>query len=323
MIRIILVILLALTHPAARADFEADLSATSVDVQALRELHTRASAGDADAQFALGGVFFKGQSVERDYAEAVRWFRLAAAQGHSRAQFNLGMMYATAQGVTQDNAEAVKWYRLAANRGLAIAQLNLGAAYATGQGVTLNWGEAAKWMRLAADQNEAQAQFNLAVMYAKGQGVDKSLPNAYRYAKLAAAQGHETAKSLLADLEKQVPAEQAPRTDKPAADAAPAKAMTDQNVYIQLGALKSQNLAKSHAERFLTEMRTRLGDVGKPYSIYTEDGWVRIQLGPYTNTGEARHTAKSLESKLGYQPMLKRRNKPDESGSAGLSTQTP
>jgi TPR repeat protein len=309
MIRTLLFILLTLATVPVWADFEQDLSATTGLPQALRELRARADAGDADAQLNLGGVFFKGQDVEQDYAQAEKWFRLAALQGRAQAQFNLGMMYDTGLGVAQNHTDAARWYRLAADQGLAIAQLNLGVAYADGSGVTQNLAEAIKWLRLAATQGEAQAQFNLGVMYATGQGVKQDLVEAFRYAKLAADQGHKTAASLLADLTKQMTPKQQIRANatRTAPGREPATVLVSGDVYIQLGAFKSQSQAENHAKRFMADMRARLGDIGKPYSIFTADGWVRIQVGPYSSQSEAHRIAASLKTRLGYEPVLERR----------------
>ncbi|MCX7192810.1 MAG: tetratricopeptide repeat protein [Proteobacteria bacterium] len=202
-------VLLAFTITAARADSDAALSTRKEDnTPALRELHARAKAGNADAQLNMGGIYFKGEPLGPDYAEAAKWFRLAANQGQVQAQFNLGMMYTNGQGVAQNYATAVSWYRLAALRSLAVAQLNLGVAYATGQGVPRNEAEAVKWFRLAAGQGEAQAQFNLGVMYANGQGVEQNLAESYRWASLAAARGHELAHALMRDLARRMTPEQ-------------------------------------------------------------------------------------------------------------------
>ncbi|MCX7192811.1 MAG: SPOR domain-containing protein [Proteobacteria bacterium] len=292
------VILLTLTTSAARADFEQDLAATAQINTALRELRARAAAGDADAQLKMGGIFFKGREVEQDYAESEKWFRLAARQGLPQAQFNLGMLYDTGQGVSQDHTEAAKWYRLAAVQGLALAQLNLGVACATGQGVLKNEQDAAKWTRLAADQGEIQAQFNLAVMYANGQGVKQNFIEAYRWAQRSSAQGHETARLLARDLSGRITAEQ--QAGKLAET--PQQTSNAGVYYLQLAAFKSQR----EAESYLTDMRVKLGHIDKPFSIFTSDGWVRTQLGPYPSLEEARLSAANLKSSLGYQPLLKR-----------------
>ena len=206
MIRTLLTLFLllsaALPAPAVCSGLDEALAETGKADQRhdMRELRARATAGDADSQLNMGGLYFRGTDVAQDYSAAAKWFLLAARQGHAQAQFNLGMMYATGQGVPADHGEAAKWYRIAAHHGLAVAQLNLGVAYATGQGVVQNASRAAEWTRLAAEQGEAQAQFNLGVMYANGQGVKQDFVESYRWAGLAAAQGHKIARDLMSDL---------------------------------------------------------------------------------------------------------------------------
>jgi len=58
--------------------------------------------GEAKAQFAVGVAYFKGLGVQKDYAEAFKWYRRAADQGLGVAQYNLGAMYAKGEAVTQD-----------------------------------------------------------------------------------------------------------------------------------------------------------------------------------------------------------------------------
>ena len=64
--------------------------------------------------------------MQKDYAEAVRWYRMAAEQGFAKAQYNLGKCCYLGRGVQQDYTEAVKWYKLAADQGNADAQYMLG-----------------------------------------------------------------------------------------------------------------------------------------------------------------------------------------------------
>ena len=295
--------MLVLYSPIASADFEADISAASDSLPALRELRLKAGAGDAQAQLDLGNVFFKGKDLAQDYAEAEKWFRLAAHQGVAEAQYNLGMMYATGRGVAQNLAESVSWYRLAADQHLAIAELNLGVAYNYGEGVEKNEAEALKWFRLAAEQNEAVAQFNLAVMYLNGQGVQPNLHEAYRWAKLSADHGYEIARALLDDLEQRMASPA--RAGKTAARAARTTVASDQQngIYLQLGAFKTQEQAAD----FMTRMQEKLGDTGKPYGLFSSYGWVRVQSGPYADANEARQAAADLKSRLGFEPKLRQR----------------
>ena len=73
--------------------------------------------GDADAQSNLGNAYYAGQGVERNYTEAVKWFRRAAVQGLAEAQFNLGSCYLNGEGVEQNKKEAANWFRRAADQG--------------------------------------------------------------------------------------------------------------------------------------------------------------------------------------------------------------
>ncbi len=84
-----------------------------------------------------------------DYVTALRLWRPLTEQGDARAQNKLGLMYFNGQGVPQDHAEAAKWYRLAAEQGLAEAQYNLGVMHRVGQGVSQDYVQAHMWINLA------------------------------------------------------------------------------------------------------------------------------------------------------------------------------
>ena len=119
-----------------------------------------AEQGHAKAQFNLGVRYYNGQGVQRNYKEAVRWYRLSAEQGHAKAQSNLGVMYDNGQGVPQDYQEAVKWYRLSAEQGYAGAQFNLGLMYGNGQGVPQDYVLAYMWWNIAGSNGYKDAVTN-------------------------------------------------------------------------------------------------------------------------------------------------------------------
>ena len=91
------------------------------------------------------------QAVWADDASDFRETLQLAEQGVADAQYNLGLMYYNGQGVRQDYAEAVKWYRQAAEQGNAKAQYNLGAMYHNGQGVRRNFHLSKEWFGKACD----------------------------------------------------------------------------------------------------------------------------------------------------------------------------
>lgn len=95
-------------------------------------------------------MYYIGQGVPKDYAEAVKWWQLAAQRNLPIAQHFLAVMYAKGQGVPQSHAEAAKWYLLAAERGHAESQLALGKMYQNGRGLPRSRIQAHKWFNLAA-----------------------------------------------------------------------------------------------------------------------------------------------------------------------------
>ena len=70
--------------------------------------------------------------------------------------FNLGLCYDYGKGLQKDVAEAVKWYAKAAEKGYASAQSNLGFAFEKGLGVPKNEKEAMRWYVKAAEQKVAK-----------------------------------------------------------------------------------------------------------------------------------------------------------------------
>jgi len=149
----------AFTRILSAAVIMACLAAGSAQAASdVADLRAAAEQGDAFAQSYLGAMYYNGEGVPQDYAEAVKWYRLAANQGLAAAQFNLGLKYYNGEGVPQDYAEAVKWHQLAANQGYAFAQSYLGAMYSNGKGVPQDYILAHMWFNLAAAQGNSQAR---------------------------------------------------------------------------------------------------------------------------------------------------------------------
>ena len=63
----------------------------------------------------MGNLYKNGQGVEKNYAEAVKWFTMAAEKGNAQAQYELGQWYEFGRNpVEQSYTEALKWYQKAA-----------------------------------------------------------------------------------------------------------------------------------------------------------------------------------------------------------------
>lgn len=92
-------------------------------------LERAANNGVAVAQKELGVCYLTGQVVERNFQEALNWFRKAAEQNFPEAINNIGVVYESGYGVKVDFCEAEKWYKKAADLGLTKAKYNLADLY--------------------------------------------------------------------------------------------------------------------------------------------------------------------------------------------------
>ena len=233
-----------LIQPVAAQDFEASRAAyDNKDYgTALKHLRPLAEMGYPPAQRQLGWMYWQGQGVPVDYAEAVKWLRKASEQGNLKAQSDLvrlekelrskgkwppsplvtdkktpkGTTIKTPKGNYQkgiiayqsgDYATALSKWEPLAKQGHALAQNNLGFMYYNGHGVPQNNETAVLWYKLAAEQGYAPAQNNLGVLYQLGRGVPQSYKTAMKWYKLAADQRHVRAQSNLERLQKGVASE--------------------------------------------------------------------------------------------------------------------
>ena len=65
----------------------------------------------------MGVCYYKGNGVEQNYLEAVKWQRKSAEQGNDWGQYNLANCYFDGKGVEQDDEEGEKWMRKSAEQG--------------------------------------------------------------------------------------------------------------------------------------------------------------------------------------------------------------
>lgn len=133
-----------------------------------------------DEILTLGNKYYE----ERNYEEAVRWYRKAAKQGNADAQYRLGFLAGWGLGIDFDEAE--KWMYKAAEQGHVDACNEIG-----------RWEESVddykasiKWYRMASEKGNADATGSLAEFYEYGLGVEKNLEEAEQlYIKAVALGG--------------------------------------------------------------------------------------------------------------------------------------
>jgi TPR repeat protein len=125
--------------------FSVDYNPYAVNVKILQP---RAEAGQSEAQFALGKLYYYGFGIEHNFTEAIKWFRASANHGHASAQFLLGEAHEKGKGLDRDYTQAAKWYKRAAFGGHYLAIYRLSNLYAHGRGVRKNIIKAYAWNKL-------------------------------------------------------------------------------------------------------------------------------------------------------------------------------
>ena len=159
-----------------------------------------ADGGDNEAQFKLGTFYEKGEVIDKDLKEAVKWYRKAADQNNINALFQLGECYYRARGVGRDFKRAFDLYLEAALEGHAKAQCSLGRCFDNGNGVEHNWENAFIWYKKAAKKGIIEAIYHLAKLYNYGWGVDQNEQKAIELYRQAAESGYAPAQFDLAEI---------------------------------------------------------------------------------------------------------------------------
>lgn len=92
----------------------------------VRDIQRRARGGDAEAQVDLGALYEKGMGgVNRDGAEALRWYRRAADQGNVYGQYFYALLLGRgSSGVTRDEETAAIWFAKASAQRFYIADVS-------------------------------------------------------------------------------------------------------------------------------------------------------------------------------------------------------
>lgn len=118
------------------------------------------------AQCNLGECYKRGEGVEKNLEESIKWYTLAAEGGQPNAQYQLGLFFFHGIGVEKNLKEAVKWFTLSSENEEepeSRAQFILGRCYQDGTGVEQNLKEAVKWLTLAVENGWPPAQYTLAL----------------------------------------------------------------------------------------------------------------------------------------------------------------
>ncbi len=153
---------------------------------------------DADAMRSYGWMYYEGNGVTKDFAQARYWFMKAVDNGDISSMRPIGLMYRDGEGVPQDYVQARNWFQRGADKGNPFAMNSLAMLYDGGKGVAQDDAKAAYWFRKAADGGSASGAYNLALMYENGQGMPVDLVQAKYWFQKAADRGDKDAQAKLA-----------------------------------------------------------------------------------------------------------------------------
>lgn len=170
----------------------------------FHSIRKAAECGDTIAQFKLGGMYSEGSAIERNDAEAAKWYLKAAEQDHIEAQFILGVMYERGDGVARDDDQSYKWIEKAARQGYARARVMLESdkwvlyqqarkpaaeihGQSAGSAPEVSREQIDKYVLKAGD-GDVDAQYNLGIIYYHGEGIPKDFAQALTWFQKAAEQ---------------------------------------------------------------------------------------------------------------------------------------
>lgn len=157
--------------------------------QALKDYEQAAAKGDALGVYNLALMYLYGKGTPVNYQKARDLFVQAATQQVHEAMNQLGAIYFNGLGQSRDTQQALSWYQKAAALGNANALYQLGLLSETGVTTKLDFNSALKYYQQSADKGNEKAMLALARMYHYGLGVEKNPKMAASlYEKLAARQ---------------------------------------------------------------------------------------------------------------------------------------
>jgi len=121
----------------------------------LARMRLKAAGGNLAAIENLGRWYSKGEGgLEKDHAQAYRWFNKAAEGGHVTSMLKVGYQLYFGIGVEAEEVAGLRLIKSAAEKGSHNAACLLGIAYLNGElGFTKDIIEAKKWLTQAVGSN--------------------------------------------------------------------------------------------------------------------------------------------------------------------------
>ena len=160
-------------------------------LKAITALTVLADNGDAWALYLMGRANEYGEGLDKDFVQAMKWYKKAAEKGESLAMRHISDMYRNGSGVDVTPKEVFRWVKTAADQGEDQSMVEVGKCYENAYGIEENKSLAFKYYRNAADLGNAEAQARLGSCYFHGSGVPKDVDAALKWYVAAAKSGKD------------------------------------------------------------------------------------------------------------------------------------
>ncbi|MEA3352659.1 MAG: tetratricopeptide repeat protein [Campylobacterota bacterium] len=139
-----------------------------------------ARAGNDEANFKLGTIYYKGEGVRRNFDIAMKYFQKAAAYGHIKSKYNTAVIYSQKRYSKHNYIKAYNIFLELALEDDPASQNKVGLFLTYGLGVDKDYKEAVKWFEKSYFKGDnLEASCNLALMFASGKGVFPNFGRAY------------------------------------------------------------------------------------------------------------------------------------------------
>ncbi len=158
--------------------------------------------GNASAMTDMGSLYMRGMGVEKDYAEALKWFLKGTEGGDRKAPRYVGVSYENGYGTAVDYKKAEQYYRKSADTEDITGQCLLGSLYERGLAVQQSYDQAIDLYTKSAARGDKVASAGMAALgnlWETRTDGKQDLQTAIDWYKKAADQGNADAK---ADLER-------------------------------------------------------------------------------------------------------------------------
>lgn len=158
--------------------------------------------GHIEAAYELGMLYYNPPlgEFEKDFEQAVKYFKIAADAGISEAQYKLGWMYRFGLGCNVDISESIKYEEMAANQGHPAGAAQLASLYQING--YINYQKAYKYAKQAADSGYSHGAYMCGNFLFWGRGCEADKKEALKYYKYADQHGSYEAKLMIKKIEK-------------------------------------------------------------------------------------------------------------------------